>query len=100
MPRLLRSDDRHRCTALFFLKINCFLIPESDCSPRSLWQNRMSVPRQGSVCGGVGPGVADGASGHCWNVASHCYPATFPRGKWEVVGPGCDGSGRGWSTVG
>lgn len=100
MPRLLCLDGCHRCSALFFFKINCFPIPESDCSLRYRWQNRLSVPRRGSVCGGVGPGVAGGALGHCWNVASHSQLVTFPHGKRELAGPGSDGSGGGWSGVG
>lgn len=82
-----------------FLKINCVLIPEPNCLPWYLWQNRPSVPQEGSMSVGVLSQVW--LVGHChhhWNVASHSYLLTTPHREWQVVEPGSDRSGQGYPS--
>lgn len=61
----------YRPSNLFFFKINCFLIPEPNCSPRYLWQNRVSVCQQGSVSVGV--------LGQVWPVGPSATAGMWPH---------------------
>lgn len=80
---------------LFFLKINCVLIPEPNCLSCCLWQNRPSIPQQGPVSVGVLSQVwLVGPCHHHWNVASHSSLLTSRHRKWQPVGPGSGRSGQ------
>lgn len=82
-------------TAFFSFRINCVLIPEINCSPFHLLQNRPSVPQQGSMSVRVLSQVwLVGPCQHHWNVTSHFCLLTSPHRKWQLVGPGSDRSGQ------
>lgn len=90
----------YRRKNLFFFKINCFLVPEPNCSPRYLWQNRMSVPQQSSasvgVSGQVWPAGRPTTSG-MWPPPPTCRPLRMEVGTSRA---GSDGCGQGLSRVG
>lgn len=63
---------------MLFLKI-LFLIPNPIAHLHCLWENRLSIPLQGSACGGVEQVWLLKPGCRHWNVASHSCLLTSSR---------------------